>query len=102
MGIEWRNSAHGKKVLHVVGPFGFSCHREFMGRIKQHAADTGDQRFDVDLSGVTSLDSAALGMLLIVHDQQQAKGKPIALRNCSQAAKENLYLANLHKHFSID
>lgn len=102
MGIEWRNSAHGKKVLHVVGPFGFSCHKEFMGQIKQHAADAEGQHFDVDLSGVTSLDSAALGMLLILHDWQQAKGKPVALRNCSKAAKENLYLANLHKHFSID
>lgn len=102
MGIEWRNSAHGKKVLHIVGPFGFSCHREFMGQIKKHSARTDGQHFDVDLSGVTSLDSAALGMLLILHDWQKAKGSPVALRNCSKAAKENLYLANLHKHFSID
>lgn len=102
MGIEWRNSAHGKKVLHVSGSFDFFCHREFMGQIRQHAADAEDQRFDLDLSAVTSLDSAGLGMLLMLHDWQKAKGTPVALRNCSKAAKENLYLANLHKQFSID
>lgn len=101
MGIEWRKSVHGEKVLHVIGPFDFSCHKDFLQALKDSPNAASASVINLDLSGTTSLDSAGLGLLLILRNHLKAQNKEVALVNCSSIAKKNLLVANFHKQFLV-
>lgn len=101
MGIEWRKSPEGKKVLHVTGPFDFSLRREFMEKIRQHQCEHHSRPFDLDFAGVTRLDSAGLGMLLVMLDRLGAGDNEVALLNCSRVAKSNLRFVGFERCFRI-
>ena len=102
MGIEWRKSANGNKVMHVTGRFDFSLRKEFMEKIRQHQCDPHSQFFDLDLSGVTHLDTAGLGLLLVLLDRLGAGNNEVALLNCSQVARSNLQFVRFDRCFRID
>lgn len=101
MAIEWRKSVHGEKVLHVSGAFDFSCHKDFLRALKECPNAANVPVINLDLSGATSLDSAGLGLLLILRKQLKAQQKEVALVNCSAIARKNLQVANFHKQFRI-
>lgn len=101
MGIEWRQSATGRHVLHLSGALDFSRNKEFMNELKRHEAARGAQFFDLDLSGVPHLDTAGLGMLLILLDRLQAGDRQISLLNCSPGARQYLDFADFGKRFQI-
>jgi anti-anti-sigma factor len=101
MCIEWRKSPSGQEVLHVSGTLDFSRRNEFMGKLEQHKADRGSPFFDLDLSGVTHLDTAGLGLLLILLDRLKAADQDICLLNCSPVAKQYLSFANFDRRFLI-
>lgn len=101
MAIEWRKSSDGKKVMHVTGPFDFSLRKEFMEQIKRHQCDPHSRFFDLDLSGVTRLDTAGLGMLLVLLDRLGAQKNEVALLNCSNAARSNLQFVGFERCFRI-
>lgn len=101
MSIQWKRSAHGKKVLHVAGPFDFSRRQEFTSALRQHQSEQHVHGFDMDLSDVTHIDTAGLGMLLTLHRALRQPAKNVALLNCQHAIKDKLYCAQLHHHFLI-
>lgn len=101
MGIEWRKSAGGRQVMFVTGAFDFSRHREFMEQVRRYQGGGLQQGFDVDLSGVTRLDTAAVGMLLLLADRLGAADNEVTLLNCSQAAQAGLRIGGLGRRFRI-
>lgn len=101
MGIEWRKSVGGKKVMHVTGRFDFSLRKEFMEKIRQHQVDPDSRLFDLDLSGVTGIDTAGLGMLLVLLDRVGADRHEVALLNCSDAARRSLQFVGFERCFRI-
>jgi anti-anti-sigma factor len=101
MSMQWKRSTHGKKVLHVAGPFDFSRRREFTAALRQHQSEQNAHCFDMDLSDVTHIDTAGLGMLLTLRRAQPHPANNVALLNCQHAIKDKLYSAQLHQHFLI-
>lgn len=104
MSIQWKKSTHGKKVLHVAGPFDFSRRQEFTAALSQHQSEHNAHSahcFDMDLADVTHIDTAGLGMLLTLRRTLRHPAQNVALLNCQHAIKDKLYSAQLHHHFLI-
>jgi anti-anti-sigma factor len=101
MSIQWKRSTHGKKVLHVAGPLDFSRRREFAAALHQHQNERSAHGFAMDLSDVTHIDTAGLGMLLALRHTLRPATNAVELLNCQHALKDKLYSAQLHHHFLI-
>ncbi len=56
---------------------------------------------EIDLGNVDYLDSAALGMLLLLRDQASGTHKTVILSNCHGVVQQILDIANFKKLFTI-
>ena len=92
---------HDAAVIHLTGRFDFSGHREFKQCCEAALARPEVRRIDVDLDAVEYLDSSALGMLLLLKEQADARALPVALLNCAGMVKEILDVANFGVVFSM-
>lgn len=90
---------NGDVTIYIDGRFVFSCHREFNCVMYMHKGD--DMCYTVDLSNTTYLDSAALGMLLLLRDHVDGDASRVRLRYPSVYVKEILELANFNHVFTI-
>jgi|SRR5262245_26906817 anti-anti-sigma factor len=89
----------GVCTIRVSGRFDFSCHGAFRDAMKQ-APDGVD--VVVDLEETSYLDSAALGMLLLLREQAAKRSVRVSLANCRGQAHEVLQLANFQRLFKIE
>jgi anti-anti-sigma factor len=85
-------------VIRISGRFDFSCHAEFK---QAYTGGSGCTSFVVDMGQVTYMDSAALGMLLLLRDHATSKGATVAISNCKGQPSEVLKIANFDKLFKI-
>lgn len=87
-------------VIQIRGRMDRSVHDAF-----RHAIDTVNDstatEIEVDFGDVHYIDSTALGFLLILRDEAQARNKRVSLINCRGAAKVVLDIANFGKLFLI-
>ena len=91
-------------VIRIVGNFDFNMHREFQRAYRNVAPPP--KRFIVDLSATDHLDSAALGMLLLLRDYCIEVGregvKPeVELTNANAHVAHILSVSNFDRIFSI-
>ena len=89
----------GQCMIKISGRFDFSCHSAFREAI-QEAPEGVDMV--VDLDEASYLDSAALGMLLLLREQAAKRSVNVSLVNCRGQAKEVLQLANFGRLFRIE
>ena len=92
---------HDAAVIRLTGRFDFSAHREFKHCYEAALRESAICRIDVDLHAVDYLDSSALGMLLLLKEQAEARALPVALLNCGGSVKEILEVANFGVMFSM-
>jgi HptB-dependent secretion and biofilm anti anti-sigma factor len=88
----------GSCVITVSGRFDFSCHPEFRAAV---SALTAGSLVVVDFASTTYIDSAALGMLLLLRDRV-GDARQIRLANCTGQPDQVLRIANFHKLFGYD
>lgn len=88
-------------VIRLTGRFDFSGHREFRHCYEAALQEPAVRRIDVDLKNVEYLDSSALGMLLLLKEQADARALPVALLNCGGTVKDILEVANFGVMFSM-
>jgi anti-anti-sigma factor len=100
MKIDVYMSEGGARMV-LNGRFDFNSHREFRNSYDTVLADSAVQKFDVDLGGVDYLDSAALGMLLLLRERGVAANKQVALCNCHGMVAQVLEVANFNKLFTM-
>ncbi|GHD44792.1 anti-anti-sigma factor [Marinobacter persicus] len=86
-------------VIAVEGRFDFSSHQAFRDAYEQ--ADGGVERYIVDLSDTTYLDSSALGMLLLLRDHAGGDAASISIENCNSDVRRILSISNFEQLFSI-
>ncbi|SHG14856.1 anti-anti-sigma factor [Microbulbifer donghaiensis] len=91
-------------VIRVAGSFDFNVHRDFQ-RAYQNLSPSPRQ-YCVDLSETLYLDSAALGMLLLLRDHCQNDGtgaEPVRveLLNANEHVGNILTISNFDKIFTI-
>ena len=89
------NIAH----IQLNGHFTFEAHRDFK-QVTQEALDNpAVTALHLDFASVDYMDSAALGMLLLLNER--ANGRRITLVNCKGTVKAVLDIANFGKIFEI-
>ncbi len=86
----------GEQVtVEMAGRFDFSSRLRFKRVRAEVLAAPSVREVDLDFSRVTHIDSAALGMLLIMRDEVEAVRKRVRVCNSVGAVREILGLANL-------
>ena len=93
--------ANGHATLRLGGRFQFDSHRAFRAAYDVLIADTGVRAVVLDFGDVDYLDSAALGMLLLLREKLAAVGKTVELANARGAARQILEVANFARLFRI-
>ncbi|MBM5573496.1 MULTISPECIES: STAS domain-containing protein [Deefgea] len=90
---------NNRAILALNGNFTFEFHREFKHATTSALQHPGLSDIEIDFSAVDYMDSAALGMLLLLNER--AAGKKITLVNCKGTVKSVLDIANFGKIFEI-
>ena len=91
----------GVARLVMSGRFDFTAHREFR-RVSSELIDMNAvSTIVLDFGGLTYLDSAALGMLLMARERSENLGKRLSLTNCRGSVAQVLEIANFHKLFDM-
>ena len=94
-----RTSSFGSCLtIHVEGRFDFNCHQQF--RRAYEGAGGSPTEYVVDLRGTEYIDSAALGMLLVL--RESAGSATVRITNSRPAVRKILQIANFNTLFAID
>ncbi len=88
-------------TLHLSGHFSFDAHREFKAAYKNQLKNTTIAAIVVNFAEVKYLDSAALGMLLVLRDHVRAANKSLTLSKPSAFAGRAFDIARFNQMFSI-
>lgn len=94
---DWRDNACR---LHIKGTFTFSDNAKFR-EILSLLKDEKVASLELDLSELQFIDSAALGMLLLLHDEALKKQKRIVISSAQGQIKKMLQLSNFEEIFNI-
>jgi HptB-dependent secretion and biofilm anti anti-sigma factor len=89
----------GRGCIAMTGNFTFESHREFKQATSAVLEHPGLSEIEIDFSAVEYMDSAALGMLLLLNER--ASGRKVTLVNCKGTVKSVLDIANFGKIFEI-
>lgn len=92
-----KNDDKNELRIKIIGDFDFSLHPEF-----RHSYQDLDKSFKiiVDLNDTNFMDSAALGMLLLLDDE--FKNHRIKIVNCNNEIKKVFEVAHFEKKFDIE
>lgn len=100
MPIISETSPDGARItIGVIGQFNFGVYQEFRAAYKP-AARPGVE-VEVNLEGTEYVDSAALGMLLLLREQLGNDGSRIRITNCRPEIRKILSIANFERLFEI-
>lgn len=96
-------SAHISHVFRIslAGRFGFEAHRSFRAVSDEALEAKGVTSIVIDMHAVEYIDSSALGMLLLLRDQAQAKNITVSIARATGIPLQVLEIANFRKLFSI-
>jgi len=98
MSVTSNTDQYGIQHVMISGRFDFSCHRDFRAAI---ATLNKASKVVVDFGTTTYIDSAALGMLLLLRDYM-GDVRSIRLANCKGQPDQVLRIANFHRLFGYD
>lgn len=85
--------------LAIDGRFDFNIHTEFRDAYRNVPNTT---RFVVDLARTTFIDSAALGMLLLLREFVGEDEGAVRIRNCQPEVRRVLQVSNLDRLFVVE
>lgn len=88
-------------TLNMSGRFDFNVQRDFKEAYDPLLKNSAVGNIDINLSGVTYLDSSALGMLLMLRERATAAGKTLKLSRPNASVAQILEIANFSKLFTI-
>lgn len=93
-------AANGNKArITLNGDFTFEAHRDFKQSTMQALEQPGLEEIEIDFASVDYMDSAALGMLLLL--KERAAGCKVVLCNCRGTVWAVLDIANFGKIFEV-
>ena len=100
MSITTSRSEDGSTLnIHIDGRFDFSSHQAF--RDAYEGADNRVERYVVDMTNTTYLDSSALGMLLLLRDFAGGDDASVTLTHCNDDVRRILTISNFEQLFDI-
>ncbi|MBF0358798.1 MAG: STAS domain-containing protein [Magnetococcales bacterium] len=83
--------------IQIPNPFDFSARKSFLPQIN----NITDNVLILDFDGVETIDSAALGMLLMSRERAKKFKSKVSLINCNTKIKKILEVAQFHILFKI-
>ena len=98
MALECEKQGDHCTVIKVKGRFDFSCHAAFR---EAYAGINEASEYVVDMEEASYMDSAALGMLLLLREHAQQNGGKVVITNCRGQTYDVLQIANFHRLFKI-
>jgi anti-anti-sigma factor len=98
MGLETIKQGDTTTIIKVIGRFDFSCHAAFR---EAYASAPAGTDYVVDMGDCAYMDSAALGMLLLLREHVTEGGGRVSLTNCKGQTYTVLQIANFHRLFKI-
>ena len=96
-----RNIDNEHARITLAGRFDFHAHRDFRHCCDEVLADQAVNELDINFARVDYLDSSALGMLLLLREKAEGKGKRIVLSGLQGTVKQVLDIANFSKLFTL-
>ncbi len=100
MGISSKFIEHEKKLTIILGDrFDFSCHSEF--RDAYCSLDPSQLEITIDFAKTEYIDSAALGMLLVLRERAGGDGAKIILRSCRPSVQQIMDITHLDRLFKF-
>jgi anti-anti-sigma factor len=101
MTVKFDAAADGKEaIVSIAGRFDFSSHGEFRHVLEALKA-AKYSKYTVDMGAVDDMDSAALGMLLLLRDTVGGDKANVHLVRCRAEIREMLKMANFQDMFRI-
>ncbi|HET8933995.1 MAG TPA: STAS domain-containing protein [Polyangiales bacterium] len=98
MSLETVKQSDQCTIIKINGRFDFSCHSAFR---EAYSGSTPGTEFIVDMAEASYMDSAALGMLLLLREHTQQQGGKVTITNCRGQTYDVLQIANFHRLFKI-
>jgi anti-anti-sigma factor len=95
--IESKQDPSGRTTITIKGRFNFACYEEF----HRVVGETVPPSYVVDLRSVDYIDSAALGMLLLLRERVKEERARVTLLTGAGQPAEVLRLANFGNLFSM-
>lgn len=92
----------GTAVLSLQGRFDFSQYSVFKEEQSQVLAKTEVERIVLDFGRLQYLDSAALGVMLVLLDRARESGKTVSIRGAHGVVREILDVAHFDRMFDIE
>ena len=85
--------------IHVLGQFNFNVYQDF--RASYTRGLQPGMSIEINLEGTEYMDSAALGMLLLLRERALAEGAIVRITHCSPGIRKILSIANFERLFDI-
>jgi HptB-dependent secretion and biofilm anti anti-sigma factor len=85
-------------LVKITGRFVFGLHKKFRNA---WLGSPSGQKFVIDMARVEYMDSAAMGMLLVLRDQVGGDDANIELINCPPMVLKLLQIANFQSMFKL-
>lgn len=82
--------------------FDFDYHTHFNAECERLLASENTRRIVLDFARVRYIDSAALGLLVLLHRKTSPKGIELVARNAAGNAKDILDIANIQRFYRME
>ncbi len=92
-GAEIRLGLNGRLDVGETLRFHKACH--------QILKDLDNRPLQLDLGGLSYVDSSGIGALVVMHNRSKDEGRSLCLVNCSGEVMKVLRLLNLHRMLNI-
>ncbi|MCW8092992.1 STAS domain-containing protein [Alteromonas sp. ASW11-130] len=89
-------------TIRLPSKFDFSQHKTFTEQYENVLAEDSKVPIQLDFSAVEYLDSAALGMMVLLRKKAVVKNREVQMKNVRGTAYELLSMANFQKLFKIN
>ncbi len=97
--MGFRTTKLGDTVtIHGSGEFNFSSRTEFH---QSYENEPGNMKYVLDCSSITSVDSSALGMMLMLRKHAGEARADITISNCSPQVEKLFVLSQFDKLFKM-
>lgn len=100
MHYKTTENAHGKEIR-IRGSFTFRDHDDFF-EIISLIKNATDKKITFNLSDCDFIDSAALGMFVIAHDEATSKNIRLGIKGAKGKVREIMYAARFDSLYEFD
>jgi len=99
--MHYSGNENGTAVLCLSGRFDFSNFRSFRELYEPVLADAAIHTVALNFKAVEYLDSAALGMLLMLRERAEKLNKKVVLQECQGTVRQLLEVAHFDRLFEL-